>query len=102
MVSFVLLMEPLNKKADPKSVSMVHGGLSVIAGGITLMHISFAKHLDMMVQVRILLCKCTNVCHTHNNTPCMQILLYMNVVTLDEDWTFQCGVKWNVWDGKTM
>ena len=33
---------------------------------------------------------------------CMQILLYMNIVTLDEDWTFQCGVKWNVQDGRTM
>ena len=59
MVSFVLLMEPLNKKADLKSVLMVHGGLSVTASGIALMHISFAKHLVMMVQVSILLCKCT-------------------------------------------
>ena len=38
------------------------------------------------------------MCDTNNNTLCMQILLYMNIVTLDEDWTFQCGVKWNVQD----
>ena len=55
MVSYVLLMELSSKKADLKSVLMAFGELSVTTHGIPLMHMFFAKHLDMMAQVNILL-----------------------------------------------
>ena len=53
MVSYVLLMEISNKKADLRFVLMTYGGISVPTHGIPLMHIFFAKHLDMMAQVSI-------------------------------------------------
>ena len=51
MVKYDLLMESLNKKEDPKSVSMEYGVQYVIGHGVLLMVMSSVILWDMMVQV---------------------------------------------------